>query len=454
MEAIMRRTLFFLVLFGLAILTTTCNLFLWARIPNTPSNINGPETLPEPVFTPEILWETEIESAGTFSDPLYTDGYVYIQETSLPSENDFSRLLKIRLSDGEIVWKTADLPVRSTGNVIKHGQYLYIPVFGRLYVYSDSDGELLATIRFDENVADARKKGLWYQASIMSGPYLLWGNLNTDDRSQMGLMRLDTRHIDFSRPCDEEQVIVPGLVWSMPEGAPIWTQMVEEAGIVYLLTSNRDYVFGSGVGYLAAIEAATCRVIWQREMPHTRGDRTYSLAINGDKLHVLDMAPSCYNKNTGAALYENDLRTQIMNKDYCLAASYFLRGITVYNNRLYYCTGMHSNTASQEPGLLPEMVKNVICLDADTGALVWGDLVPKSVTFETFPVISEGKAYVVTNNGLRVYDADTGTLLGVDYTVESAGAEVNWADDTMFVYLNEDADPTRNRSRLTAIRTN
>jgi outer membrane protein assembly factor BamB len=263
-------------------------------------------------------------------------------------------------------------------------------------------------------------------------------------------MRFDTRNIDFSKPESDVQRVEPDWVWVSPDDKAILPNFVKENGIVYFLSSNRDYNFGYGEAYLAAIDAETSVFKWKKALPHVFGFRRNSLVLNGDYLNVIDMVPSCYNKNTGESIYENEDRDMEHVYEVPLSAASYLKGITLYDNKLYYTNGMHSFASSHNPNIPKEFIKNVICVDALTGKLIWGNLVPRGGAIYTFPVVINGKAVIATDNGLRVNNALTGELLGVDKTINNWGDEVNYAYNDLFIFVDKDSSFLR--SRLTAIR--
>jgi hypothetical protein len=271
-------------------------------------------------------------------------------------------------------------------------------------------------------------------------------------------MRFDTSLINFGMSAETPQVIKPELVWTKPEPnfppgpngtkyAVSQTNLVADNGIVYFLTFNRifyDRTKGT-VATLAAVNAANKSELWHRDLVHVIGDRTTSLLIHNSKIHVIDMAPSCYRISDGTTVYEKDWKANYEYTD----ASPFLTGISYYNDKIYYTTGLHSNTAGQSSTADPNRVKNIVCISAATGNLVWGDLVPHGGTISTFPLINRGRAYIVTDRGLRVYMADSGSLIGVDTSVQSGGANHNLMYNDMFIYPDRRGS---DRAILTAIR--
>ncbi|GHU54643.1 hypothetical protein FACS189442_1190 [Spirochaetia bacterium] len=389
----------------------------------------------EPPYNKNIVWSFEIESRGNWAENFYHDGYAYIQESSnymgSYAPKTFWRLLKVRLDDGQVMWKTLDMEFSTVDNFIVHNNYVYVPHGGYLYVYNDNDGALAATV-----FVGGQGKDMYSHYMIGCNSYIFWGNINRDSPGTTGLIRFDTRDIDFSQPDSTLQTIDPDLVWVSPDDKAIRTNFVEENGTVYFLTANRDYNIRPGDGCLVAIDAETLFVKWRKDLSHTDGFRQNSLVLNGDYLHVIDMAPSCYNKNTGAVVYENEFVDMTIEYKISLEASPYLTGITLHDNKLYYTTGMHRST--YQAGIPKELIKNIICMEPVTGNYVWGDLVPDGGTIRTFPVVVNGKAVIATDNGLRVYDAKTGKLLGVDKTIKNRGEDANYGYNNLFIFIDLD----------------
>jgi outer membrane protein assembly factor BamB len=400
---------------------------------------DGPAAEAEPVYNSNIVWKTEIAGRGSYAENLYTGGYAYIQESSFLMRNydggPFCRVVKVRLSDGEVVWRTEDIAWECTDNMAKVEGRIYVPVSetGLLYAYSDESGELQAAVKLGNTGYEAEHNGPWSRTVVSSGPYLFWGKKEIDG----GLMRFDTRRVDYNRGVSKEQILEPAWVFNGPEAQGI-KNIIEEDGIIYFLTANGMYNFNEGYSILCAMEAETAKVIWRKELSHIDGFIPNSLVINGEYLHVIDKAPSCYRKADGEAVYEFDDRTRDPQKDPYLSGANLLPGISVYDNKLYYCTNIGVIFASMYPEGLSN---NIICLDAMTGKLVWGDLVPKGGSPETCPVIINGKAFALVDRGLRVYDARTGRLIGMDENIRSRGDTANYGYGDMFIGFDIDHTP-------------
>ena len=65
--------------------------------------------------------------------------------------------------------------------------------------------------------------------------------------------------------------------------------------------------------------------------------------------------------------------------------------------------------------------------------------------------MANGRAYVVTDRGLRVYEASTGKLVGVDKSVENIGNDTNALWENKMIYFDNNYETQT--ATLTAIST-
>jgi len=398
-----------------------------------------------------IAWQTKTYYQRSWSYPIISDGFAYYVEEVLKNNSDYCRLIKINLDTGELIWRTKDVNVQYTDQIQKIGDYIYCSLCDReiILVFNDNDGTLAATVSLKDDVTSS-KVGPYFKHTAVYNNYIFWGNVNSPKWEYQGLMRFDTNLINFSVDPNEKQNIKPELVWQTTQQNAIWTNILVNNGVVYFLTPRHDFDAGTGtvkISYLIAMDAETKEIIWQRERDFGWGDRENSLLINSDRLYVIDRNISCYNINTGEPYYEKN------DKEYIDAGS-DLKGLFFYNNKIYYTT-QKTKATSTSPGVDPNRVKNVICIDADTGNLVWGDFIKTIYNIFTFPLVDNGKAYVVTYEGLYIYNAETGKLLGVNKTIKNRSNNHNLLYNNMVIFPNrigDNANPPY--SMLTAIRTN
>jgi len=381
-----------------ALLFSACDFFL---------NRDPPGPPPEKAYRVELLWEREVYSPS-YGSALIEGPYCY-----LPAYENYpgggQNIVKINIEEnGRVEWESREVRDGAPEKTQKIGAYLYVPAYsGFIYVYNDSDGKLAATV-------DNSTIG-YYSPVAVSGAYLFWGS--SVRPAGGGLMRFDSRLIDFSKAPGEVQTITPELVWSNAWQARIYFNLISENGILYFLT--RSYM-PENPSVLVALDAEVGDVIWEREAPYCQGDNDFSLVVNGEKLLVVERVVddegviegtfSSYDKATGAPFLEN----------ISMGHGIGWRGgiTTLYNNRLFY---------SDKWGL--------VSVDADTGNLIWSisawsflPNLPKndqeSMYFRSSPLVNNGKVFIMHGTGLRVYDADTGKFIGVDKSLQN-----RWTDE-------------------------
>ena len=92
-----------------------------------------------------------------------------------------------------------------------------------------------------------------------------------------------------------------------------------------------------------------------------------------------------------------------------------------YNDKIFYTSG---------ESYVPDKLKNIHCINSKTGELIWNDIAKNSDSPETNVIIAHNKLYVSQYNGLRVYNPETGKLIGVDKSFfgESNGRNILYKD--------------------------
>lgn len=384
-----------------------------------------------PRYNLSPAWRTgEVIALSGWAAPFIADKYGYFNERGgtiwslkpvyFDDSGAWSRMVKVDLDTGELVWRTEKAEVDFFDQGAKIGPYIYVPLLekGILNVYRDGDGSLAATVMLGKINAEAEANGIGGKYMAVYEGYLYWGNKGAYYTKQTNaLIRFDTRLVDFSQSPQTVQHITPELFWRRENNGGINGNILVENGILYLLTRSPFYWDKSTTAVLASLDALSGQVFWEKELDSATGGASFSLVINGDNLHVIDSTPSCHDKRTGETIYDWD------EKDFFEFTNGGGTKVSLYNNRLYYTGGADIvDRALIDQGYDPAQVKNVICLNPDTGKRVWGDLIPNSFGMRTNPVVHNGKVFVVSGNGIRVYDADNGKLLGVNRDYSNCGA--------------------------------
>jgi hypothetical protein len=374
----------------------------------------------EPVYNAKVAWKTTLATTvSSRTGPLVADGYAYIPGwVRAPGVSNHVSLIKVDLTTegGAIAWRTA--PVQTGWGGVEqtqkiNGRIYLFPSKGIINVYNDTDGSLVATVHVGSDPAEREKYGVLSENTGVWDKYIFWGNSRSGaGPTERGLLRFDTSMINFA-PADPAapQIIRPQLIWCKDNGSIIWTNTVTEGGIVYLLGDNRGYDDRSGNAHLAAMnaDAGLNDTLWERDIPYISGYGTTNLLLHDERLFVLSATPSCYKKTTGETLYGWD--SNVLREWTSISSS--SKGITFANNKLYYTNDVFDGIANL-PEAPPDAwkAKNIICINADTGRLVWGDLPKGSASLGTNVVVANGKAFVAHHNGLRVYNAANGSLIG------------------------------------------
>ena len=379
----------------------------------------------EPKYQKKVVWSKDLQSLTIWSNPLIEGNICYFPASSiLEDKGYYSKIIKLDLNTGQTIWETGLIPARYIESPVKIGNKIYVPLnlSGIMLAFSDEDGSHAATVQFGATAWEAWNNGMRNKHTAVHGSLLIWGNPapHNDNTNPYGIMSFDTTLIDFNKVPQDVQILIPEPLWGNARKDGIYTNPVVDNGILYFLTfDHRVWGDPTWTSLLIALNIETKAVVWQREAPHMEGDKSFSLLINGEKLYVVDMGPSCYNKYTGEPYYEKGWPADITSEPFLYVSGYN-RGITLHNNRLYYTNGITPLAAQSHPGT--KYFENILCVDGNTGNMIWGAINPDSCTLTNYPVAHNGKAFIVTENGLRVYNDANGKLLGVDRSVKSGFA--------------------------------
>ena len=376
--------------------------------------------LNEPKYEKKVVWTKDMHCGTVHSDPLIEENICYFPACSVPEDKGYySKIIKLDLNTGQTIWETGLIPSRYIDSPVKIGNKIYVTLnTGEIMlVFSDEDGSHAATVQFGATVWEASDNGQRNIHTAVHGNLLIWATIapHNNATNPYAIMSFDTTLIDFNKVPQDVQILIPEPLWGNARKDGVYSYPVTDNGILYFLTMDHT-VWGdpTWTSLLSAMDIATKTIVWQREVPHIMGSARFSLIINEEKIYVVDLGPSCYNKYTGEPYYEKGWPADTVNEPFLYISNY-TGGITLHNNRLYYTNGITPFHAQTFPGM--KHFENILCVDGNTGNMIWGAVNPDSCTLTTYPVVHNGKAFIVTNRGLRVYDADNGKLIGVDASV-------------------------------------
>ena len=86
----------------------------------------------------------------------------------------------------------------------------------------------------------------------------------------------------------------------------------------------------------------------------------------------------------------------------------------------------------------PDSFRNIHCIDAATGKLVWNTIAVDSVSLQTNPIITNGKLFIVQHHGFWVYNPKNGKLIGVDKKICGTDVVRNLLYDDILITLKQE----------------
>ena len=410
----------------------------------------------EPVYTPNYAWQLKLDGRRIGSQP-YTEGqYFYLIEYL--SDTKAVQLVKINMETGAYVWKAEVLDDGHewySSNIVKVDNKLYFmrPNSGLIYCYADNDddGKLLARVQIGTTEAEAIRNSCSLETIVTDGTALYWGSEGEPGTAPISghLLKLDINTIDYSK-YSTTQVCIPHSLYTKGTRyeCTFWSAPIIDGDILFFNTFNIKHP--DGYSTLVAIDLQSETVKWEKELHGVQGRVNNDLIIKDNILYMLDVTALLrLDKHTGEVLTRYDDEKDPPYTQPLMIPTVSLCGIWYDDGRLYYTTVGSTETASQT-GMSKDLVYSVVCIDAKTLKFLWG-FHPVSGTSSTYPVVKDGKAYIVTHiDGLRVFDAKTGKLLGVDKSIIAWGDEANVLYKDYFIFFNTNFKT--NRATLCAIR--
>jgi hypothetical protein len=152
-----------------------------------------------------------------------------------------------------------------------------------------------------------------------------------------------------------------------------------------------------------------------------RGGADDAILIHGDILYYLSWSVAAWDLNTGNQLYRHIFGWDVPEPLNYSPTPNQIKPV-YYKGKIYYTSAASYTTQ--------DSFRNIHCIDATTGELVWNTIAKGSYTLHTNPVIAHNRLYIPQFWGLRVYEPETGKLTGVDksFRGEEGGRNVLYKD--------------------------
>ena len=372
----------------------------------------------------DIAWELELALGNRLDEKTQYGRYLYAVEWNL--ENQLGYISKIDLLNPKQEWRTEELfkvSFKIDAQILATNGYVFI-IFKDteegiryLYIFEDSAGRLLATIKLNDEETDpinvAANGRLYYYNENL---YWIWNNL----------CKLPFSEIDFSCSPNTKQFITPDYLWFDEEYGlhPLITP-IQADNILYFQTYDiDDYNDETPTkSKVIAFDLENEKELWHYNCKKLYGYGLDNMIIVDKKLYIIEQGIGCFDLETGICLHESSQSLKDLMQEDDINGGIYSDGIAYHDGKFFY-TNTASWTSSSITGIPRKNIHNIICLDTKTLKFVWGQLPEGSGSQSACPTIMNGKVFVpLWLRGLCVLDEKTGEILGINTSIISYGSD-------------------------------
>jgi outer membrane protein assembly factor BamB len=390
----------------------------------------------EPSYTAKIAWDSGLISSYYQSHTVEGDSVYFYELPPGYNEPGIYNLTRIDAETGSFIWRSKIFYDIVLCQPIIVGDYAYVFLEPNIIVCFDREtGEHTAIAEVDIEGKDWRIESnvIFYKQYLYFG---FWSNHG------QYFVRLSISDIKHGVDPENIQTLTPEILWEVEPIGFVNVKPVVHNNIMYINTTQYyDLDLNLNPVQLAGFDINTKEMVYHQvfggpedgdvPFPETGGEKN-AVLIHGDKLYYLSWSIAAWDLKTGKQLYRHVFTNDIPESLNYMPTPSQIQPV-YYKNKIYY-TSKSSYT--------PNSHRNIHCIDAATGKLVWNDIAKDSVTLSTNPIIAHDRLYITQHNGLRVYEPKTGKLIGVDKSFwgESMGRNVLYKDYMICVRENRNGD--------------
>ena len=353
-----------------------------------------------PPYTAKIAWDSGLYS-NSYHSHMVDGDYVYFYER--PPGYTFVNiytLTKLDARTGKFIWRTAMFSDIILCQPVAIGDYIYVFLMENVIVCFDKNtGEQTATVEVKVNNDDFARMNY----NIMAYEQYLY--LSIWDHTGRYFTRLDMNNIDYG-DANSIQSHTPEIIWELNKGGFHLAKPVVHNNTVYTATWT---AWAEGPVQLAGFDLDTMQMVFYETFGglgvgdiQDLGSHGNPIFIYKDTLYYLSKSISAWNLNTGELLFRHIFTRSANNESYYFAID--ILQAAYYQKKIYYTSKSHGDMG----------FRNIHCIDAKTGELVWNTAVKNSYTLDTNLIIHNDRLYVAQSEGFFVYDPKGGGILGVD----------------------------------------
>ena len=388
----------------------------------------------EPVFNVNELWRISLEDSPNVKTVI-EDSFFYVVKGDLlyTTEERKFKVLKININNPSEIIESKEF----TG--IEASDFLIV---GNMLIIGTREFKVLILNKNDLSLIKEQTI-----RHLMDGPVyeykgnLYWENGANGYRGENRELILEKDNVVKANLEDiincTSEIYEVEYVCHEFNGESIISMRLEE-GILYFLTYNRDYwKEDGGLSYFVAWDLDSNQKLWAHELKYEFFRSEADIQIVGDKIYLISVGRYCFDKKTGKELWriiqtdEDKTREVIIHTDTCL------KDMLYYDGKFYFTNGEYFG--SKGYGKYPkENYKNIICINAEDGSYVWGDIFMFQISNAIGPCEYNDKIYFPTDAGLRVYEAQTGKLIGVNEDYKGTGYKFIYKyNDILLMHINK-----------------
>jgi len=387
-----------ILVFSLCLVLSSCDLF---------DDFLGKKNVDtEPPYETKIAWDSGLYSNDYASHMADGDSVFFYERPPGYTTVDIYALTRLDAETGRLIWRSDAL----FSNVVfcqpvAIGGYIYVFRYDNIILCFDREtGKRTARVKvgIDNKNFEFEQYATAYQDYLYMG---LWTNGRY-------FVRFNVNLID-QNGSTEYQFISPEVLWQPETGGYVQAKPVVCNNVIYTGTNIRIQGFEEKPVEVAGFDVDTKETVFHvtfggpedvgvNTLNIERGIKHNPIFIHDNVLYYLSTSIAAWNLTTGEKLYRHISTIDTPEPERIKAET--LQAV-FYKGNIYF-----TDISCYEPN----STRNIFCINAATGKLVWNAIAKDSLSMDTNPVIAHDKLYVPQHHGMWVYNPENGKLIGVD----------------------------------------
>ena len=395
----------------------------------------------EPYYKAKIIWVSDLFSNDYGSQILDHDSIFFYECPPGYNKVNIYTLTRLDLETGAFIWRSSVLfnNITFCQPQVANGYVYVLRGQNMILCFDRETGEHTATVSLDIQKKDPILQ--WEFAAVYKD--YLYLSLYSGGEYKVFFVRLDLNTINHAGDSQAVQYLIPEILWARKDYLYITANPVIYNNTVFTATDASE----KQMAELAGFDIDTKEMVFHCSFGgpedinmynplYTRCDSVNPILIHDNILYYIGDTIGAWDLKSGEKLYRHAMNFAIPEPERYSSDCYQ----PLYHKGKIYFTCLAAYT--------PNSHRNIHCINAETGKLIWNTIAVGSESIYSNPILAHGKLYVPQYNGFRVYDPETGKLLGVDKTFMGAGMGRNILYKDLMICIKKD---TINDGRLVAV---